>query len=619
MVKDLPINPRIVEQLSKATIKTLVDGIVELVTNSDDSYKRLEERGKPTNGTIDIFVSRKKGGMCDRLVAKDFAEGMARGELEKALEFGGETSGFSIGKTVRGFFGRGLKETIIALGEGEITSIEDGKLFKTRVWFDKKARKPQYDDDMLNNVENTSDPNGTEINIKVTSYGIKTSEFKSFADQLSKHYALRDIITSNSRNVMLHFNDMKRGQVHNCRITFSCPESVKVLEKELQMPIYGDKIKFTLYESILPLESPRNTPYGLAGILIKTRGAILDNKLFKFENDPAALYFFGDAICEGLEERLRKGESELIDFNRGGLEWSHEYCKCLENEIERAFEPFVLAKKKALERAPEKELREPTKKMLRKLCTLLNDLARKELEEFDELPVEPEPEISDLVLKPEWVNVYREKPRTLSVYAPIDVVQTEGDKVKVESDTASIQPQETEITLGKHPKYPERIWYSYFKIIGSVDDAEGVVTATLGNRKALARVKVSPPKSREKGQLTGSKGGFISGIIPDEEESPPQRTFYDKNTGLIKIFIKFPSVVGIIGSGLEGAETPEGRILLSELVGEAFCRELARRRMEINPPIPGSEIDAFNDEMNKIQRRILEPIQKLIREWRLFI
>jgi hypothetical protein len=615
-VKDLPINSRIVEQLSKATVKTLVDGIVELVTNSDDSYKRLEERGKPTNGIVDICASRKKGGIADRLVVKDFAEGMTREELEKALEFGGETSGFSTGKTVRGFFGRGLKETIIALGEGEITSMKNGKLCRTRVWFDRKAKKPQYDDDILNSVESTSDPDGTEISIRITNYGIRIAEFKNFGDQLSKHYALRDINSSSSRNIALHFNDMKRRQVHNCRIAFSYPESTNVLEKELQMAVYGDPVKLALYESIVPLESPRNTPYGLAGILIKTKGAILDNRLFKFENDTAALYFFGEAICEGLEERLRKGESELIDFNRGGLEWSHEYCKCLETEIERALEPFILAKKKALERAPEKQLREPTRKMLRKLCTLLNELARKELEDFDELPVDPEPDISDLVLKPEWVNVQREKPRTLSVYAPNEVVQTEGDKVDIESDTASIQPQETKITLEKHPKYPERMSYSYFKIVGSVDDAEGVVTATLGSRKAIARVKVSPPKTREKGQPTGSKGGFISDIRPDEEESPPQRTFYDKNTGVIKIFIKFPSVTGIIGSGLEGAETPEGRILLSELVGEAFCRELARRRIEMNPPIPGSEIDAFNDEMNKIQRRILEPIQQIVREWR---
>lgn len=62
MVKQLPINPSIVEQLSKATVRTLLDGIVELITNSDDSYKRLEDSGRIKDGKIEIFVDRRKGG-----------------------------------------------------------------------------------------------------------------------------------------------------------------------------------------------------------------------------------------------------------------------------------------------------------------------------------------------------------------------------------------------------------------------------------------------------------------------------------------------------------------------------------------------------------------------------
>jgi hypothetical protein len=54
MPKDLPIDLRIVEILSKATIKNLIDGIVELVTNSDDSYRRLEEKGIYRDGKISI-------------------------------------------------------------------------------------------------------------------------------------------------------------------------------------------------------------------------------------------------------------------------------------------------------------------------------------------------------------------------------------------------------------------------------------------------------------------------------------------------------------------------------------------------------------------------------------
>ena len=119
MVKEIPISSRIVEQLSRATVKTIMDGIVELVTNSDDSYRRLEDKNSQIKGKIEIYINRKKGGICEELIVKDFAEGMTKEELEDALEFAGETSGFSKGKTVRGLFGRGLKETTAERGNND--------------------------------------------------------------------------------------------------------------------------------------------------------------------------------------------------------------------------------------------------------------------------------------------------------------------------------------------------------------------------------------------------------------------------------------------------------------------------------------------------------------------
>jgi len=618
MAKDLPINSRIVDQIARATIRNLMDGIVELVTNSDDSYRRLEEKGKKVSGQIDIYVNRQKGGICDKLVVKDYAEGMTREELEKAMEFGSETSGFKGGKSVRGLFGRGLKETIIALGEGEIKTIKDGMLCKTKLWKDKRTGRPQYDDALLNEIQETSDPNGTEINITITDERIKIMEHENFKDQLSKHYALRDIMASKNRTIRLIFHDLKRTMKFTNQITFSYPAGKKVLEQEfnLNLPEYNDKWKIIIYESETSLDSPRNNPYGLAGILIKTKGTILDNRLFKFENDPAALYFFGEAISVELGERLREGQTEIIDFNRGGLEWRHEYCKALETEIERILEPLVLKKRKSLEKKPEKEVKESTQKMVRKLCSLLNHLAKQELEDIEEIPIDPELGISNLVIKPEEANIYKDEPRTLSIYAPTEMINNEGNEVHIKSDTVDIQPLASIVKLEKHRKYPEKIWYRYFKVVGKTENAEGTITVTLGKETASAKVKVAPFKKKKRGQLSHRKGGFISDIKPDELESPSQRTFYDRHTGIISIFVKFPSVAKFINSALEGVETPEGKILLAELVGEAFCREVARRKLETDPPPKGGEIDAFNDEVNKIQKKYLHLIQEMLSNWR---
>jgi len=616
MAKDMPINQRIVEQLANATVRNLVDGIVELVTNSDDSYRRLEEKGEQVDGRIEIYVNREKGGICKKLVVKDFAEGMTKEELEKAIEFGGETSGFGTGKKVRGLFGRGLKETIIALGEGEIKTVKNGKLCRTKLW--RISGRYQYDDELLQQVQETSENNGTEIDITITNPRIKIPKCEKFKEQLSKHYALRDIMAS--RKIWLTFEDLgKKGKpIYKNKVTFSYPEGKKVLEKELNLPQYDDKVKIVIYESETRLDSPRNNPYGLAGILIKTKGAILDNQLFKFDNDQTAGYFFGDAICDNLAERLREGETGIIDPNRRGLEWGHDYCQSLQKAIEEILEPLVLNKRKALEKNPAKEVAEPLKKKIRSLCSSLNKLAKDVWEDVPEVPVAPDPDIADLVIKPEVANIQKDKPRKFSIYAPKEMVNNEGtNEALIKSDTLDIQPLASVVILKEHPKYPEKIWYNYFDVVGKGENAEGTVTVKLGEKTASAKVKIAPYKERKKGTLIcGRKGGFISDIKPDESESPTQRTFYDKDTGIIKIFVKFPAVATLIKSGLEGAETPEGKILLAELVGEAFCKELARRILETNPPPPGGEIDAFNVEVNKIQSKTLHKIQEIIRDWK---
>lgn len=137
--------------------------------------------------------------------------------------------------------------------------------------------------------------------------------------------------------------------------------------------------------------------------------------------------------------------------------------------------------------------------MLEKVRSLLNNVAKEELEELEELPVDPGPDINTLILKPEWANVAKDKPRTLSIYAPSEMVQTEGDETIIKSDTLDIQPLASTVKLEKHPKYPQELWYRYFKVIGKTENAVGIITATLGKQKAIARIKVAPPKEKEKG------------------------------------------------------------------------------------------------------------------------
>ena len=143
----------------------------------------------------------------------------------------------------------------------------------------------------------------------------------------------------------------------------------------------------------------------------------------------------------------------------------------------------------------------------------------------------------------------------------------------------------------------------------------GKIISKIGDYSAFASVKVAPPQKSVKGKtLSGKFGGLFSDIIPDETLKPLQRVKYDGDTGEIHIFVNFPSVSLYIGSGLEGADTPEGRIMLAELVSEAFFRQVALKRRETgkDPYFPGTEIDTFNSVINELQRKYLHLIYKAI-------
>lgn len=623
-VHELPMDSRIIKQSAQATIRNLIDAAVELITNADDSYSRLEDQGIKHSGRIKVIVSRQKGGRCEIFEVRDYAEGMTREQLQEAVKFGGQTSGFEKGKTVRGFFGRGLKESIISLGEGTIYTIKNNVLNAAKIWWDASENKAKYGltDEVLNPPTKErygiEEGNGTSVAINVENEKIKVSEYNKTKQQISDHYALREVTSSEKRTVILQFLDFKRGLVTSSgSLRFEAPNGEKVYDAEVNLSGYSGPIRIKVFKSTTQLDPPRLNPFANAGILIRSGVSILYNCLFRFENDPAALYFWGEARCDGIGEKIREGETGIIDFNRSGIEWRHDYCQAIQATVEKILDPLIQEKRRELGQKEErKELAEPTKRMLRKLCTVLNELANKEFEEWepDVGDVGPTPKITELTVLPRHANIQVDEPRPFSLYAPIELVRLSGNKVRLESDNLNISMLSAQVSLDKkHPKDPN-LYYGVFKVVGRLINEEANITCKLGDQKAIAHVKVAEQKKRPQRK----KGGFISDILPDEVPDPIQRVEYVEDTGEIKIKIKFPGVTRYLSSGLAGVETEQGKVFLAELVGEAFCKQLARRKLEGGEasPFRGAEVDFFNSTVNSLQKKYLDKIHEVIAGWK---
>lgn len=624
--QDLPTDPRIQIQMSYGTIRYLIDAIVELVTNSDDSYKRLEQEGIAVKGEIKILVRRLKYGKCEKVEVIDFAEGMDKEQLKKALMFAGRVSGFEEGKSVRGLFGRGLKEAILALGKGEIYTIKDDKLSKAILWAGPKGGKyrPPKDSHIPNRKEREElgiiEGNGTMVRITITNEKIKCPDYKTFLPQITNHHALRDINSDTNRKVILEFDSPeKHGLKHTSAISYKTPKGKKIVERSIKIPGYGDDVEIKIYESVEELESPYNNPCARAGLLIKTSGAILDNQLFKYQNDKSGCFFFGEVIWPKLADRLREGET-LLDLNRVGIEWRHEVCQSLQNEIEKILEPLIEEKKKQINIKTSTPPAEKVEKLNKDICSLLNRLAKKHMSEIpsgDELIEGEETEIKDFTIKPPYANIEINKERYFSIYAHTDILNSASTycRANVESDNPHIQVLDPIASLNTHSKF-SNIYYGRFRIIGRINGEEATITCKLGSRTATATARVATPGQIGK-RKERPKGGFFHSIRPDQEKNPGQRARYDKNNRIIWIYVKFPGVEKYFEDNLN-FKSDESKPMYAELVGEAFCEFIARYDVEQGrPPVMGDPINAFTIAMDNSQKKYLHLIHEAVFKHRL--
>jgi hypothetical protein len=626
--KFLQISPRIVEMLSKATIRSWAEAVVELITNCDDSYKRLGNQKIKSEGKISLFISRKVRGEWQEFRITDEAEGMDRKKLEKALIFSEDTNEYKEHNNVRGFFGRGLKETIVALGIGEIATIKDNRINVVRLWFDKKQKAALYDfiveDEKVNEVirkEYDIKKNGTRIKIEVTNENIKIPEFVTIEQQIKEHISLRDIVSSDNRKIELSFEDLRRGIKRRKTIKFEYPSNKKILDKELSVPGYKSKVFFKLYEYEVPFPFKKHYPFNLAGILIKTKGAVLDNQLFKFENDPASYYFYGEIISEEVDSILRSGDTSILNPSRTGLEWGNDYARLLATTIERELSPFIEQKKKELSKNKKIEVNKENQKLLDELSKLFNSIFDKELGEGN-IELNPEDVFEERVfIKPERVILFPQKARTLCFYAHENIVKRNGERVLISNLRNKVLVLDEKIILEQHSKYPN-MFLGRFKVKGIKSGEEDIIEAKLNEEKALCDVKVRDEEEqkeerKKRKNLSNAKKGSITGFDYDSQPTPLQRSFHDATTGKIIIYTQFPGVSKYIGESLENLETDVGRMLLCEITCEAMFRKLAKARMKKGDValFGESDADAYQNEVNELQKRYLDNVYSLVMNW----
>lgn len=482
--RDLKIDKRVAKLLSFSAIKKdPVRALVELITNSDDSYRVLESHGYLMAGTIMVEVVRKHKNSIFTVI--DQAEGFDAKTMDERV--GGFGTYTSKGLDVRGFFGRGLKEAILGLGCGKVISVKDNYLYQCTL-----------------------------------------SE--------EAHY-----------------------------------------ERE-------------------------------GGILVKGKTAIHDITLFGFEGNPYADKIFGTVRCKHIDDLVKK-EEPIISDRRDGLDWGHPFCKSLKRVVDKELKILVDEIKKEEEAQKKIIENEKTRQRFHSAIEKINKIVRTELGEDEKgrlkdkegKPSTPPPNGFDFV--PEYYHIIAGNRSTLTLKAVVPWVLTPGTIINVNSDNDDVTIENKTYTVSTEGLIDGVAIFNpriYGKRVGS----EAIITATAKEFRAVALVKVVAKierKDEHKKRKGKGEGGLFEDIIYDPTLGLKVRHYFDKETRIIKISSKHPSVEIYLGPDGEGQDELHCQVLTAEIVTDAVCRELARRKAEAGKlSILGEYMDAVYREHNRL-------------------
>lgn len=613
-----------VQQADQAIRKDIVRALVELITNCNDSYNRMEDAGVATTGKIIIEVQRKYSNSVLRVC--DNAEGMTPDDLDKkVLRYGEATSGFKEGQSVRGLWGRGLKDSFFGLGHGCVNSIRDG-LFN-RCSLSVVNGEPTYQREKsqratrpIKNQYELALGNGTVMEITVSRDDVRIPQFDNLRRNLERHFELRAIMSSSKRTVLLRDLDT-RGKVESeVQLNYKAPVGNEVLNETISISGSDVQARLQVFRASEPLSTPAEEgDYADGGLLIKSKDVVLALTLFKFEHNEHASRFYGNVLCDHIHELLKSDDS-VLTATRDGINWKHPFAKALKEAVEKRIEPLVEEERKRAQAEQSSRMNKKLRERLNNALQELNSIADSELGKLTglgegpgqrgtKLPYVPP---SGFGFVPEYAYIQTGKPAGISLRASVPDKVEVGCLVTIESNNPEVLVLTPQVRIDLREDYTG-IGEARVELEGRQVGAEAVITANINGLKAEAMVKVIS-KREPPGESHPKKehGGLFRDVKFDPTAEPKQRVRFDRANANIIIATKAPSVAAYLDEQGNGSQKPQGQVLLAELVTEAVCFEIARRGVENGVFLApaGAEADAIRREHVNLQNKYAHKIHE---------
>lgn len=507
------------QDMEKAMRGRIERGLVELVTNSDDSYCNMEEDGKQTLGKIRIEIGRKKKiGQPSVVIVRDRAEGMNREEMYKELGGLGErTSGFEKGKPRRGLNGRGAKD-IAAFGTVHFESIKDDEynhliIPPSLMCRFLEAHPKKVTDEIRRKLGVSKSGNGTVVTIEIENRFInRIPQHDILHRDFSRYYSLRDLFSNPKREVTLVDLNNKRED----RLVYNYSSGELIYDREITIPDYPEAgAHLVVYKHATAFEQGTLAlaPYR-EGILVKSAAAIHDCTYFGLESEPLSWRLTGQLYCKYIDQLIREYDDRedvnpdnpnhstnnpqrLLDPTRDGLILEHPFARAIYQKCKEILQSLI-DELKTTENPSEQDVMdenlEKKQKILSREISKVFENKLRELEEeippgnipkglFIGLHIIPPSEQSIVVDQPKTFSVIVKNYEVLDESLPVNVISSDPDNVRIRTSPVFLRGLLEDGKVGK----------TTFTVESTEVGADAYIEARYGGYSELVHITVVAP------------------------------------------------------------------------------------------------------------------------------
>ena len=427
--------------------------IAELLTNSDDSYRRLENQNIDSNKEKVIYIElkkekRKSADNSDSYVLSvtDNAEGMTLETLERIFGTYGEDNAGGTPLHARGIFGQGASDVLRASAKEKrtalIETIKDNSVSKLYYNMDENltpiinTEKVELSENRLNDYRNNLriPQNGTKISFGIPANVKFTDKIKdNLAELIAKYPSFRYLLNQDNRKI-IYVYEGKETIISSKEYQFK--DENEIVKERFSFIYEGKSIDCEL--KLYLNENKKNDETNI--IVCDENYSVFDNTMFDFQNYPSAQVVSGELIIKGLYnlcyEHLNAEEPDaIVRDNRTGFDTKNSFYIKLNKEIAPKIQEVLNEngkENKVTNLGNNKKFNEALKK--------LNKYMQKELN--DVIPGGPgtskEPPLEGIKFARNSASITIGKQYTLKLYINSNMISSE-DKISIICEDSCIE------------------------------------------------------------------------------------------------------------------------------------------------------------------------------------